>query len=220
MIKTYIYGISGKMGKTIMECLPDDFALVGGADSRHTDKCGADVIIDFSSPAATSKVIKLADKMSCPVVIATTGHNQSQIEEIRKCATRHAVLMSGNMSIGIHLIMQMCKDLKGIADCEIVETHHRSKKDAPSGTAIMLKEASGAKAIHSLRLSSVIGQHTITFGLDDEIITVTHTALSRKLFALGAIKAAKWLITMPPSLYNFDDFINSSTHYYNYNSER
>ena len=128
--------------------------------------------------------------------------------------------MSGNMSIGIHLIMQMCKDLKGIADCEIVETHHRSKKDAPSGTALMLKEASGAKAVHSLRLSSVIGQHMITFGLDDEIITVTHTALSRKLFALGAIKAAKWLITMPPSLYNFDDFINSSTHYYNYNSER
>ena len=80
MIKTYIYGISGKMGKTITECLPDDFALVGGADSRHTDKCGADVIIDFSSPAATSKVIKLADKMSCPVVIATDSY------ELKRCS--------------------------------------------------------------------------------------------------------------------------------------
>ena len=220
MIKTFIFGISGKMGKTITTCLPDDFVLVGGADSKHTDTRNADVIIDFSVPDATNQVINLSDKMNCPIVIATTGHSKEQLEEIKKCSARRAILMSGNMSVGIHLIKQMCGELKGIADCEITEIHHKSKKDSPSGTALMLKEAAGAKAIHSLRLSSVIGKHSVTFGLDDEIITITHTALSRKVFALGALKAARWLITMPPALYTFDDFINSSTHYYNYNSER
>ena len=220
MIRAYVFGISGKMGQIVAHTLPDDFTLSGCANSTRMDESPSDVIIDFSSAAATGKVTALADKLGCPLVIATTGQTQADNQLISDCAKRHAVLKSGNMSIGINLMQKACALLKDVGRCEIIETHHAKKKDAPSGTALMLKAVSGAKEIHSVRLGSVVGEHKVIFGLDDETITITHTANDRRLFALGALKAARWLINQPHGLYSFDDFLSSKKHPSLFHSER
>ncbi|MBR2968102.1 MAG: 4-hydroxy-tetrahydrodipicolinate reductase [Clostridia bacterium] len=220
MIRVFIFGISGKMGQILAHSLPDDFVLSGCASSSRIDEAPSDVIIDFSSAAATEKVVALADKLNCPLVIATTGQSAEDEQLIKDCSKRHAVLKSGNMSVGINLMLKLCDTLKGVGKCEIVETHHTKKKDAPSGTALMLKDASGANEIHSIRLSDVIGEHQVVFGMENEIITITHTALDRRLFAEGALKAARWLINQPYGLYSFDDFLTSKKHPSLFHSER
>lgn len=220
MIRTYIYGISGKMGSILARSLPDDFVISGCANSMEESDAPSDVIIDFSSAAATAKVTALADKLGCALVIATTGQSEADNKLIAECAKHHAVLKSGNMSIGIHLLMGLCQSLKGIGKCEIIETHHAKKKDSPSGTALMLKAASGAQTIHSVRLSGIVGEHKVIFGLDNEVITLTHSACDRRLFADGAIKAARWLINQPYGLYSFDDFLGSNKHHSLFHSER
>lgn len=220
MIRAFIYGITGKMGQIVARALPDDFVISGCADSSRCDEAPSDVIIDFSSAAATASVTALCDKLNCSLVIATTGQSPSDEKLIRECAMRHAVLKSGNMSVGIHLMMRLCEFLKGVGKCEIVEMHHTQKKDSPSGTALMLKDASGASAVHSVRISSAVGTHEVIFGLDNEAITLTHTAFDRRLFADGAIKAARWLINQPHGLYSFDDFLGSEKHPSLYHSER
>ncbi len=220
MIRTFVYGITGKMGQIVARSLPDDFVLSGCASSDRCDEAPSDVIIDFSNAAATGKVVALADKLNCSLVIATTGQSANDEKLIRECAMRHAVLKSGNMSLGIHLMMRLCEFLNGVGKSEIVEMHHCAKKDAPSGTALMLKAASGAKDVHSIRLSGIVGTHEVIFGLNSELITITHTALDRRLFADGAIKAARWLINQPYGLYSFDDFLGSKNHPSLYHSER
>ncbi|MCH5163637.1 MAG: 4-hydroxy-tetrahydrodipicolinate reductase [Clostridiales bacterium] len=220
MIRVFIFGISGKMGQILAHSLPDDFVISGCANSSRIDEAPSDVIIDFSSAAATAKVTALSDKLGCPLVIATTGQSAEDNRLIKECATHHAVLKSGNMSIGINLMLSLCASLKGIGKCEIIETHHAKKKDAPSGTALMLKSAAGAQKIHSLRLGSVVGEHQVIFGLENETITLTHSAADRRLFADGAIKAARWLINQPYGLYSFNDFLSSEKHHSLFHSER
>lgn len=220
MIRVFIFGITGRMGQILAHNLPDDFTLSGCGNSDRIDEAPSDVIIDFSSASATAKVTALADKLGCPLVIATTGQSESDNALIADCARRHAVLKSGNMSIGINLMTHLCEMLRGVGKCEIVEAHHEKKLDSPSGTALMLKAASGASSIHSLRLSSVVGEHKVVFGLENETITLTHTACDRKLFALGALKAARWLINQPYGLYSFDDFLSSKKHPSLFHSER
>lgn len=220
MIRAYIFGISGKMGQILAHSMPDDFTLSGCANSKRIDEAPSDVIIDFSNAAATKKVVGLSDKLNCPIVIATTGQSKEDNELIKECSMRHAVLKSGNMSVGINLMLSMCDFLSGVGKCEIIETHHQKKKDAPSGTALMLKDAAGATAIHSIRLGNVVGEHTVVFGMENEVITITHTALDRRLFAEGAFKAARWLINQPYGLYTFDDFLGSKKHPSLFHSER
>ncbi len=220
MIRVFIFGISGKMGQILARSLPDDFVISGCADSTRIDDAPSDVIIDFSSASATEKVVALADKLNCPLVIATTGQSPKEQAMIVECSKHHAVLQSGNMSVGINLMLKLCEFLKGVAKCEIIETHHAKKKDSPSGTALMLKNASGAEEIHSLRLGGVVGEHTVIFGLENETITLTHCALDRKLFAEGAIKAARWLINQPYGLYSYDDFLTSNKHPSLFHSQR
>lgn len=220
MIRVFIYGITGKMGQILARSLPDDFVISGCASSSTCDESPSDVIIDFSHAKATAKVTELADKLNCSLVIATTGQNDEENSIIADCAKRHAVLKSSNMSVGVNFMLKICDMLKGIGKCEIVEVHHAKKQDAPSGTALMLKEASDAQVIHSVRVSDVIGKHEAIFGFENEIITVTHTALDRKLFACGAFNAARWLINQPRGLYSFDDFLTSERHHSLFHSER
>lgn len=220
MIRVYIFGITGKMGKILARSLPDDFTISGCAHSTRVDEAPSDVIIDFSSAAATKKVVELTDKLGCSLVIATTGQSKADNELIAECAKHHAVLKSGNMSIGINLMLGLCASLKGVGRCEIVETHHAKKKDAPSGTALMLKGASGASEIHSVRLDNVVGKHEVIFGMENEIITLTHIASDRKLFTDGAIKAARWIVNQPHGLYSFNDFLVSEKHHSLFHSER
>lgn len=220
MIRVFIFGITGKMGQILAHSLPDDFTISGCASSTRIDEAPSDVIIDFSSAAATEKVTSLADKLNCPLVIATTGQSEKDNRVIAECAKHHAVLKSGNMSIGINLMLGLCNSLKGIGKCEIIEVHHAKKKDSPSGTALMLKNASGAQNIHSLRLGNVVGEHKVIFGMENETITLVHSAADRKLFTDGAIKAARWIINQPYGLYSFNDFLVSEKHHSLFHSER
>ena len=186
-----------------------------------------DVIIDFSRPQTLTPLISLADARKTPCVIATTGYNDSELMSIRLLAKRVPVFRSGNTSLGIAATKAAAKAAQAILgdgfDIEIVEKHHNQKVDVPSGTALLLADAicprenqvvnrsgkrvAGELGITSIRGGTVVGEHEIGFYGDDEIITVSHSARSRKLFAAGAYKAAEFLLSSPPAIYNMDDLI-------------
>lgn len=189
----------------------------------------ADAVIDFSSPSALRGEMEWAVNKKIPVVLAVTGYSAADEELIRECAEKIPVLRSSNFSAGIALLKKLAREtavaMEG-CDAEIIEEHHRLKADSPSGTALSLAESvngalggnkkieAGRKGyggrgeeicIHSLRCGNITGRHTLVFALGDEIITLSHTALSKRVFADGAIKAAKWLRGKPAGLYGTDD---------------
>ncbi len=189
----------------------------------------ADVIIDFSHPGALEPLLELAVIKKLPAVIATTGYNGKQIDAIKRAAERIPVFFTFNMSLGINLTVELAKSaarvLGGEFDVEIIERHHAKKIDAPSGTALMLAEGissvleeepqyiydrhsrRGARAkneigIHSIRGGSIVGEHEVVFAGKDEIVAISHSAHSRRVFATGAVNAALFLTKQPPGLYN------------------
>lgn len=241
MKKAFVFGISGKMGKMLAESAADfGYEITGGFDASAADGIPTytdvsqvtepfDVIVDFSRPQTLSALIALADKTRKPVVIATTGYNDSELMSIRLLAKRVPVLHSGNLSLGIAAVKAAAKAAQAVLgdgfDIEIVEKHHNQKADSPSGTAIMLADAlaprddqvfardgkrkSGELGIVSVRGGGVVGEHEIGFYGNDEIVTISHSARSRKLFAAGAFRAADFLLTAKPALYDMDDLIRS-----------
>lgn len=197
----------------------------------------ADVIIDFSHPGALDGVLSCAYQHKLPTVIATTGLFDEQVEEINKLSKLLPIFYSGNMSIGISLLTELVKKaaavLGGEFDIEILEKHHNQKIDAPSGTALMLADAVSegleyqpqyvfdrhsvrkkrAKAeigISSIRGGTIVGEHEVIFAGHDEVITISHTALSKEIFAVGAINAALFLTTCKPGLYNMKDLVRQA----------
>lgn len=189
-----------------------------------------DVIIDFSRPVTLSAIIALEQKYSVPAVIATTGYNDSELKTISMLSKKVPVFRSGNMSLGIAATKAAAIAAKSILgdafDIEIVEKHHNQKVDSPSGTALLLADAlaprdkqvfsrdgkrnKGELGITSVRGGGVVGEHEIGFYGDDEIVTVSHSARSRKLFAAGAFKAADFLLcTKKPDMYDMDDLVKA-----------
>ena len=194
----------------------------------------ADVIVDFSHPSALSGVLAYALDKRLPLVVATTGLDEKQVLSLRDAAASIPVFFSANMSMGISLIMDLAKKaasvLGGDFDVEILEKHHNQKVDAPSGTALMLADAVSegldytpryvfdrhdrrekrAKAeigFSSIRGGTIVGEHEVIFAGHDEIVTVTHTAMSKEIFAVGALNAALYLAGRPAGLYSMNDFI-------------
>lgn len=187
-----------------------------------------DVIIDFSRPQTLGALISLADKTRTPAVIATTGYNDSELKSISMLSHRVPVFRSGNMSLGIAATKAAALAAKSVLgdgfDIEIVEKHHNQKADSPSGTALLLADAlcpranqvinrdgkrnRGELGITSVRGGSVVGEHEIGFYGDDEIVTVSHSARSRKLFAAGAFKAADFILSTQSGLYDMDDLVD------------
>ena len=194
----------------------------------------ADVIIDFSHPNALEKLLDYSVKTNTPVVIATTGINKEQMSLINQAAKKVPVFFSFNMSLGINLLIQLAKKAASILsnnfDIEIIEKHHNQKIDAPSGTAIMLADAINNElggqekyvydrhavrkkrdkkeiGISSVRGGTIVGEHTIIFAGEDEVIELTHSAHSKTIFAVGAIKAGVWLKNKKPGLYNMGDLV-------------
>lgn len=192
-------------------------------------KAQADIIIDFSHPDMLDDMLAFALEKSCPVVIATTGYNAAQIEKIRSAAEKIPVFFTFNMSLGINLLAALAKKaaevLGGAFDVEIIEKHHNGKLDAPSGTALMLADGINSVfgdnlnyeydrhskrqvrpkneiGIHSVRGGSIVGEHEIIFAGHDEVITLSHSAQSREVFAVGAVRAAKFLYEKAPGLYD------------------
>lgn len=198
----------------------------------------ADVIIDFSNPSAFDSVIYFAVSKGIPAVIATTGLSDVQHEKIKAAAKRIPVFSSANMSLGINLLCALAKKAEQILgadfDIEIVEAHHHNKIDAPSGTALMLynslceesdekmhavydrhsyrqKREKNEIGIHSIRGGTIVGEHEVIFAGEDEVITLSHSARSKTVFALGAVNAAEFLIGKEPGIYDMNDLINENT---------
>ncbi|MET3724598.1 4-hydroxy-tetrahydrodipicolinate reductase [Sphingomonas trueperi] len=221
-----IYGSMGRMGQAIAAALPDFGArLAGGADVGDDPAelaRKADVLVDFSAPAALEANLAAARAARTPIVIGTTGLAERHHRMIDAAAAEIAVLQTGNTSLGIGLLSRLVQEaaarLGADWDIEIVEMHHRNKADAPSGTALMLgaaaaeamgttlaeagvsdragltgPRAAGTIGMASLRGGSVIGDHTAVFASDGERIELTHRADDRAIFAKGAIRAALWL---------------------------
>lgn len=194
----------------------------------------ADVIIDFSHPCALIGVLEHAVLSGVPAVIATTGLDDLQKEIITRSSARIPIFFSANMSLGVNLLSELAKAAAKVLgdryDIEIVEKHHRQKIDSPSGTALMLADSISAVldekpsyeynrherhekrpkneiGIHAVRGGTIVGEHDVIFAGTDEVITLSHAAGSKKLFAEGAINAALWLCGKRPGLYTMADLI-------------
>lgn len=192
-----------------------------------------DVIIDFSSPAALKDELLWAEKKKIPVVLGATGYSEEDLKLIEKSAEKIAIFKTGNFSLGINLISRLVKiaaeTLGEKFDIEIIERHHNQKADAPSGTALMLAESANSAfggdknyvcgregivgkrgkeiGIHAVRGGTIVGEHEVMFAGEDEIITVSHSARSKKVFAAGAVRAAKWLAGKPAGKYDMNDLL-------------
>lgn len=195
-----------------------------------------DVLIDFSLPDATEKNMQLCAEHNVAMVIGTTGFNEQQEQELVKASEQIAIVYAGNYSTGVNLSLKLlemaAKAFGNDADVEVVEAHHKHKIDAPSGTAYMMAEAvadargqnlkdvavygregqtgereNGTIGIHAIRGGEIIGDHTVMFIADGEVVEITHRARARMTFAAGAVRAATWVIQQEVGQYNMQDVL-------------
>jgi 4-hydroxy-tetrahydrodipicolinate reductase len=196
----------------------------------------SNILIDFSHPSGLEVLLNYAASRKLPTVIATTGLSQRQHELIADLSKQIPIFCSANMSIGVNLLINLVKKAAAVLsdsfDIEIIEKHHNQKLDAPSGTAIMLADAVSSVVnpkpeyvhdrhsyrrkrskneigIHAVRGGTIVGEHEVIFAGNDEIIELSHSAMSREIFAAGAIKAALFLYNKPAGLYNMDNLVDS-----------
>jgi 4-hydroxy-tetrahydrodipicolinate reductase len=224
-----VCGASGRVGSKIIEHIAKitEFSLFGAIDIGNGENISspdeflgliekADIAIDFSSPEASLKFSEACAKAQKPIIIGTTGFKKEQLDKLKVYANETAVFLSPNMSPAVNLTFAVsrliAKKLKDF-DISILEAHHIMKKDAPSGTALRYKEyieeVSDKKIdMASVRAGGIIGEHTVLFAGSDERVELTHRAQSRDIFALGALKAAKWIIAQKPGFYDFFDMLN------------
>lgn len=201
-------------------------------DPKITEK--TDILIDFSNPSSLGGILAYIEKEKIPAVICTTGFNEEQVKKIKETSRLVPIFYSRNMSLGVNLMVELSKIATKILsndfDIEIIEKHHNQKIDAPSGTALMIAEAVSSVmpqntkyifdrsktrekrtkneiGIHSVRGGSIPGDHEIIFAGEKEVITISHHAQSREIFANGAIKAAKYLILQQPGFYSMKNMI-------------
>ncbi len=203
------------------------------------DKCDvkADVVIDFSNPGAVPALLKYCEDTGTGVVLCTTGLDEEMLQKAEETSKKVPLLKSANMSLGINLLLDILKPVAGKLsaagfDIEIVEKHHNRKLDAPSGTALALADSINEAlnneyeytydrstrsekrrpkeiGISAVRGGSIVGEHDVIFAGADEVITFSHTAYSRALFAKGAVEAARFLAGAKPGYYNMGDVIKS-----------
>ncbi len=243
-MKIILVGACGKMGAEVQKVTGEK--IVCGVDvnpaalpfplysSIDNVKEKADVLVDFSSANGIFERLTWCKKNGVPAVLAATGYSEKDIKTVEEFSKSVPIFKTGNFSLGIALaeyVSEKAASFLGEAfDAEIIERHHNQKKDAPSGTALMLAESvkrgfesekrfvygrqgmTGARekqeiGIHAVRGGTIVGEHEVTFAGDDEIFTISHSARSRKIFAAGALRAAEWLMTRPAGLYNMRDLL-------------
>ena len=218
MTNIYINGLSGKMGSSICDLSTNDETI----SIVNDDIKNADVVIDFSRPDSSLKVLNQCIDYKKPLLIGTTGFNDNQIKTIQDAAKEIPILLSFNMSKGIFTLKKSIKDFlssnEHILECVIEEVHHKNKVDSPSGTAIelqtLIKDNNLSNNVTSINIKSertldVFGIHKVVFFNNSENIEFKHEALSRKVFANGAIKIAKLILNNEPKLYSTEDFFNT-----------
>lgn len=238
MIKLAISGVLGKMGQVLRkEVLNDNvFDYLGGYDrseaayvvSNIDELKDADVLIDFSTPKLLKVLLDYAKNNQVALVLATTGYNQDEFDLIKRYSKDIPIFYSANYSVGIHLLSKALKlvseSIDSSFDIEMIDKHHRFKKDAPSGTVFKLYDAvneglvekrelitgESPKAgihVHSLRLGNYVGEHQVIFSNMSETLELTHIAHDKNVFAIGAIKAAKFIKNKENGLYGMDDLL-------------
>lgn len=250
MIRLLLSGCRGRMGRALYELIQTGtgVTVVAGVDpfpggempfpvylAIAEVKEKADVIVDFSRPDGLPQLLGYTVKNKVPLVLATTGHSSEQKKLIAAAAVEIPLFQSGNMSLGVNLMLDLLKTSTRILgdryDIEVVEKHHNQKLDAPSGTALMMadaiNEAAGGEleytfdrhnvsrprgkrelGIHSIRAGNIVGEHTVIFAGQDEFFEITHKAQSRQIFALGALRAAEFIPGKTPGLYTMADLIS------------
>lgn len=261
MTRIALAGAAGRMGKCIVRLIREGaaFELVAALERADSPAVGADcgevagigrcnlpiqprtaadfdVLLDFSTPAGTMQWLDFCASRDRPIVVCPTGHDDAQLARIRAVAARIAVLQSPNTSLGVNLMLRLVAEvaarLGDDSDIEIVEVHHRFKRDAPSGTAMALlraiAEATGRDAatdavfgrygrtgerprrqigVHAVRAGDTVGEHEVRFGVLGETLSIRHVAQTRDTFARGALRAAAWLVGKPPGLYSMQDVL-------------
>ena len=215
---------------------PKESLLYPVYDSFEKISESADVIIDFSNPAVLDSLLSYAEKNNIPAVIATTGLNEEQIKNIEKLSKKLPIFFTANMSLGVNLICELAKKAAKVLypayNIEIIEQHHNLKLDAPSGTALMIaneiasvlpdkvsyeydRHSKRAKrpvdeiGIHSVRGGTIVGEHEVIFAGKDEIVKISHSAMSKEIFATGSINAAIYLKNQKPGLYSMKDMLDA-----------
>ena len=235
MIKLGIAGACGKMGRRIYELAGQDKELEVGLalEKKGTPLIGkelgrlkvssnpdglflVDVLVDFTLPEAVEEHLDYVAKYKKALVLGTTGLTDAQVNKVQEVSRVVPIVYSPNMSIGVNvlfsLLPEIAKKLGPDYSVEIVEAHHKAKKDAPSGTAKKMAEVikdvtKKDLAIHSIRLGDIFGDHTVVFCGNSERIEIKHQAHSRDLFAVGALKAIKWIVGKPAGLYTMQDVL-------------
>ena len=260
LTKLGVIGTAGRMGRRIvaLSVESEQFDLMAATEFEGSDTIGLDVgtlagigafglnvceslnghpdvVIDFSLPEGTMVALDVCRRKGVPMIIGTTGMTESQLAHLADCASEIPIVYAGNYSMGINLltrlIEQAAKTLGLDYDIEVTESHHRFKKDAPSGTAIMLAKAAcdgrgvdlndvavqgrsgqalrveGEIGMHALRLGDTVGEHVVQFGNLGETITLSHSAHTRDTFVRGAMRAATWIIGKKPGLYDMCDVL-------------
>jgi 4-hydroxy-tetrahydrodipicolinate reductase len=259
--KLVVCGAAGRMGKRIISLATeaDEFNIIAAIESQdHPDigkdagivagmqpinieldstyPDGSDVVIDFSLPAAADKTIDYCAESGVALILGTTGLSDEQREKIKAASEKVPVIYGTNMSVGMNVLFSLVGKVAAMLgddyDIEIIEQHHRFKKDAPSGSALTLAEnictatggdfpgslvngrsgkdalrEKGTVGMHSIRAGDITGVHSVIFGTLGEKLTLNHTAHSRDTFARGALRAAKWLIGKKPALYSMADVL-------------
>jgi 4-hydroxy-tetrahydrodipicolinate reductase len=232
-----VHGASGKIGKLIIESACENQVQIGYPYSRNSALnniddlfSSSDIVIDFSSAECVAPLLSSAIRHNKKLVIGTTGMDANVFEQMRQAGEKIAIFYSANMSPGINLLAKILKftaaSLKNQNyDAHIIEVHHKSKKDAPSGTALMLakKIAEGKEeakevemsetsdlSFHSIRAGTECGTHEIVFYGENESISFKHQITSRKIFAAESLKIAKWLHNMPNGFYEMDDYLQTT----------
>lgn len=252
MTKIILCGCNGKMGAAITGIVNerDDCEIVAGVDVNTAKTFGyqvyanivdvtenADVIIDFSHPSTLDSILAYAVDKQMPAVLCTTGYSEGQLAQIEEASQKVALFHSGNMSLGINLLIALSRKAAQILgdsfDVEIVEKHHNLKLDAPSGTALMIAKAISEElpyesryeydrhsvrrkrekneiGIHSVRGGTIVGEHEVIFAGHNEVVTLSHSAQSKGVFAAGAVNAAVYLNGKSAGLYDMNNLIAES----------
>jgi 4-hydroxy-tetrahydrodipicolinate reductase len=238
-LRILINGSKGRMGHALADAANELGLAVGAAVDAGDDFAAgvakSDVIVDFSSHSATKGVLDQAIAQRKAVVIGTTGHSATDKAALLPLAAKVPCVWAGNFSVGVNLLFALTRRAASVLgsdyDAEVIEMHHRFKKDAPSGTAarlleIILEERKltaaalrhgrqgipGARTstevgIHALRGGDVVGDHTVIFANNGERLELTHKASSRDTFANGALRAAQWVVKQKPGLYDMQDVL-------------
>jgi 4-hydroxy-tetrahydrodipicolinate reductase len=223
-VRVALIGARGRMGQTIVELAKNDpkIDIVAQCDIGDSIKAAmkdCDVAIDFSNSSTIEEICQTALQNRKALVIGTTGHTSDQRQSIEKTANSLPVVFASNFSVGVNVLFALTRHAGEILGNEfkpeIVETHHKMKKDAPSGTAKALGEILKTQLkievpIESIREGDVVGEHTVTFIGPGEQLKLTHRAGSREIFARGALRAAEWIVGRASGLYSMQDVLGLS----------